>query len=329
VFDSKTQLPIRFIPVGTKPSGNTPHQLRVSPDGKYWYVVFINNNIMQKFRCSDDGFEGNIPLTPLAAGIGTDNAQDWNTFVISKDGKRAYCASWTASGKVCCVDLENLKLIHYLGGQYFPHGLVLNGSEDKVYVASQTGNFMTELDTGFTTANTIVLQNGMPQNNASSLDPHDLVLSPNNTDILITCQKSNEVRVYNTLTGSVTAVIPTGVYPQEIVYAKATAQYFVSCTEDTTSFPGSHGVITRIAANGYLVKKIKCGFQPHGLAVDETEKLLYVCSRNIISNGPAPHHTSQCLGRNGFVNFIDLNTFTVWPKRYELSVDPYFIYARP
>jgi len=80
---------------------------------------------------------------------------------------------------------------------------------------------------------------------------------------------------------------------------------------------------------GYTTTKIKCGFQPHGIAVDESKNLLYVLSRNILSKGPAPHHTSECIGRNGFVNFVDLNTFTPMKKRYELSVDPYFIFARP
>ncbi len=328
VFDAETQLPMRFIPVGTKLGGNTPHMVRVSPDGEYWYVIFVNNNIMQKYRCSDDAFVGNIPMSPLAAGTGSGNAQDWNTFVITKDGKRAYCVSWTQSGKINCVDLENMKLLHYLGGQAYPHGIVLNAAEDTLYVAAQTGNYMTEIDTGFTSANPIVLESGA-QKFVSSLDPHDLVLAPNNNDILITCQQSNEVRVYHIPSGTVTAVIPTGVYPQEIIYVKSTNQYFVSCTEDVTTFPGSHGLITRIEANGYAATKLKCGFQPHGIAADETRNLLYVLSRNIVANGPAPHHTSQCQGRNGFINFIDLNTFLLLPKRYELSVDPYFIYARP
>lgn len=329
VFDSETQLPIRFIQVGTKASGNTPHQLRISPDGNYWYVIFVNNNIMQKYSCVDDRLIGNIPLSPLAAGTGIDDAQDWNTFVISKDGKRAYCVSWTASGKVVAVDLEKMKLLHYLGGQIFPHGIVLSESEDKMYVGGQGGNYLTEIDTGFTFTNLLPLENNVAPNNLGTVEPHDIILSPDGKNLVVTCQKSNDLRIYNLLSGSVTNIIPTGYYPQEVIYSKLTDQYFVSCTEDTTSFPGTHGTIMRINANGYGNSRIACGFQPHGIAIDENKKLLYVLSRNVISDGPAPHHTSQCAGRNGFVSYIDLATFKVLPKRYELSVDPYFIYARP
>lgn len=328
VFDSDTKLPIRFVKVGNKPQENTPHMVRVSPDGNYWYVVFINNNVMQKFRCSDDSYVGDIPLTPAAAGTGSADAINWNTFVITKDGKFAYCVSWP-DGKIASVNLEERKLLHYIGGQYVPHGIVLNDAETKFYVAAQTGNFISEIDTGFTNINQYSLQNGFLPNQQSSLDPHDLILSPDNNNLIITCQRSNEVRVYNIASHLVTDVIPTGVFPQEVVYAKSTNQYFVSCTDDSTMFPNSHGVISRIDATSFNATVIKCGFQPHGIAVDESKKLLYVLSRNISVSGPLPHHTSQCNGRNGFVNFIDLNTFTVLSKQYELSVDPYFIFARP
>lgn len=333
VFDSDTQLPIRYIDVGTK-SGiiDTPHQIRVSPDGEYWYVVFINNNIMQKFRCSDDSYVGEIPLSPFAAGQSSssnDDALDWNTFVISKDSKRAYCVSWTSNGKVAAVDLEKRTLIHFLPGFSNAHGIALNANENKLYITAQVGNYIMELDTAFSIKNEISLQNGIPWNGASSLNPHDIILAPNQNDLIITCQGTNEVRVFSISGNSVTALLPTGVYPQEIVYAKSTDQYFVTCPNDTISFPQSHGVVTRINALGYASIKIKCGFQPHGLAVDEQKKLLYVLSRNISASGQSPHHTSQCSGRNGFVNFIDLYSETVLSKKYELSVDPYFIYARP
>lgn len=333
VFDSETQLPMRYIEVGTKPGvADTPHQVRVSPDGNYWYVIFVNNNTMQKFSCVDDKLIGSIPLSPVAAGTSTSAAADalnWNTFTISKDSKRAYCVSWQSAGKVCAVDLEKLKLIHFLGGFNNPHGIALNAAEDKIYIGAQYGNYITELDTSFTVNNDISLQNGIAPSPLSSLDIHDLLLSNNNSDLFITCQKSNEVRIFNIPTQSVTAVIPTAKYPQEIVYASSTNHYFVSCTYDSTTFAGSIGVITRIQPQGFSTSNIKCGFQPHGIAVDESKKLLYVLSRNIQSNGPAPHHTSQCNGRNGFVNFIDLTSFKVLTKKYELSVDPYFIFARP
>lgn len=334
VFDSETQLPIRYIDVGNKPGIESPHQVKVSPDGKYWYVVFVNNNVMQKFRCSDDSYVGQIPLTPYAAGISSDplaDANNWNTFVISADSKRAYCVSWQSNGRVCAVDLENMKFLHDLPALDNPHGIALNAAQNKLYVTGQYGNSLTLIDTSFGSGGTeLSLQNGILPNHIqspSSLDPHDIILSPDGANFLVTCQNSNEVRVLNIASSSVTQIIAAGSYPQEIVYSKSFNQYFVTCTNDTAN--GAHGTVLRIDGTSFSATKLRCGYQPHGIAVDETKKLLYVLSRNISSSGPPPHHTSQCQGKNGFVNFVDMNNFTVLSRRYELSVDPYFIYPRP
>jgi DNA-binding beta-propeller fold protein YncE len=332
VFDSETQLPMRYIEVGRPGVNDTPHQVRVSPDGKFWYVIFINFNMMEKYRCSDDAFVGRIPLSPLAAGtstLPTNDALNWNVFDISRDSKRAYCVSWTNNGHVAAVNLETEKLLHFTGGLSNPHAVVIHPDQTKIYVAAQTGNYITEIDTGFTFSNDFSL-NGQAVSQLSSLDPHDMLLSADDANILITCQKSNEVRVFHLASGMVNAgPISTGYFPQEIVYARATNQYFVSCPYDV-SVANSQGLIVRLDGNNLSnTAMVPCGYQPHGIAVDEKKKLLYVLSRNIQANGPAPHHSSICSGRNGFVNFIDLNTFKVQAKKYELSVDPYFIYARP
>lgn len=329
IFDAETHLPCRYIPVGNKGSIESPHQIRVSPDGKYWYVIFINNNVMQKYSTANDQLIGEIPLTPFAQGSGNENNLDWNTFVITSDSKKAYCVSWTQNGRVAAVDLENMKLLHYSASLYFPHGIALNKNETKLYVASQTGNFITELDTAFSTANTLSLDDDLSINYASSVDPHDMILTPDGNELAITCQAKNEVRIFNVNTLKTRLKIPTGVYPQEIIYVKSTGCYYVSCTEDQTTYPSSHGVITKIDAVNFEPENIACGYQPHGIAADNSKKVLYVLSRNISGTGPAPHHSSQCSGRNGFINFIDLNSFTILSHRYELSVDPYFICASP
>jgi YVTN family beta-propeller protein len=333
VIDAASRLPMRYIEVGTK-SGiiESPHQVRVSPDGKHWYVVFINNNVMQKFSCDNDQLVGTIPLSPFAAGISSntdDDALDWNTFVISADSKSAYCVSWTVNGKVAAVDLQQRKLKHYLPGFTNAHGICLNAAGDKVYITAQTGNYITELDTGFSMKQELSLENGQPWSSSPSLDPHDILLTPNGKTLAITCQRSNEVRFFDLTTQSVTAVVPTGVYPQEIIYSASSNRYYVSCPNDTLTFSGAHGIITSIHPASLAVQNIKCGFQPHGIACDENKNVLYVLSRNLLSSGAPPHHSSACNGRNGYMNFIDLNTLNVLPEKYELSVDPYFIFPRP
>jgi hypothetical protein len=70
-------------------------------------------------------------------------------------------------------------------------------------------------------------------------------------------------------------------------------------------------------------------YQPHGIAVDDKNGVVIVTSRNASPDGPAPHHSSACGGRNGFIDILDLNTLTFKAGyRTEVSVDPYFVSIR-
>lgn len=317
VFDSETQLPMRYVDVGLDPvTIESPHMIKVSPDGNYWYVVFTNSNILQKFNCSDD---------KLVATVSLGANYDWNTLIITNDSKKAFCVAWNTNGHVAAVDIEQMKLIRNYGGFTQPHGVALNGNNDMLYVTSQFGNYIYKMDTAFNTVNQISL-NGLPPSGVSSLDPHELLLSSNQQYFYVTCQKSNEVKVFDIASETVIQSIPTGNYPLEMALYPLGNKLFVTCEYDTIG--GAKGSLEVINTNDYSHQNIKVGALPHGLAIDFNKNLLYVASRNIYSNGPAPHHTAMCAGRNGFINFIDISTLQVSKKKTEVSVDPYGVAYR-
>jgi DNA-binding beta-propeller fold protein YncE len=317
VFDAETMLPMRYITVGNNAGIEVPHQVRVSPDSKYWYVIFVNNNILQKYSCTDDKLVGEVALG---------SNFNWNSFVISDDGTKAYAIAWAPTSYVATVDLVNMQRIHNV---LFPeelHGVSLNGNNDLLYVTGQKGNFIMQMDTDITDGNDVKISlDGTPPSSSSILDAHDIILSADKKYLLISCQKTAEVRVYDILNGLVTSTISTGYFPQEFAYSTSKNKLYVTCPYDSTSFPGNVGTVTEIDLNSsfYPSRKVAVGYMPHGICVDDNKKLIYVASRNIFTTGPAPHHTSVCNGRDGFVNYIDLNTFTVTKKKTEISVDPY------
>ncbi len=320
VFDSESQLPMRYITVGNKPNVvEVPHMVKVSPDGKYWYVVFLANSLIQKYRCSDDSFVGECGLGP---------SLDWNTVIISDDGKRAYCVAWTSNGYVASVDTEKMKLKYSVPGFNFPHGVALSPKNDTIYVTAQTGNFIFEIDTGFSGVNQISLDPGFPPSSLSKLDAHEMILSPDKKNMYVTCQKTNDVRVLDLATKQVTQIIPTTYYPQEMAISYKLNKLYVSSPYDSVSVTGKKGSITEIDLSNYQTRQLSVGYMPHGIGVDEHKDLLYIANRNIYSDGPAPHHSSACSGRNGFLNLVDIKTFLVLSKRVELSVDPYSVSVR-
>lgn len=323
VFDAETGMPMRYIKVGHSPLNESPHSVRVSPDGQYWYVVFINGSYFQKYRTSDDSFVGEINI-----GFGS-----WNTFTITKDSKYAFAADWNATGTIVYLDLENLSVLkRYTGSGLLvnPHGTCLNQTNNFLYATAQSGNFIYKINITNPLApdiNEITLDGSpIPSTAPHIYDPHELAFSPDYTKYFVTCQFTNEVRVFKASNDSLIARISTGYFPQEMSFSLTSPYLFVTCPDDSVSFPGKRGSVAIINyQTNSLVKKVYTSWQPHGIAVDDDHGLVYVANRNANLQGPAPHHSSDCGGRNGSVSTIDLNTLQVQTKKTEVSVDPYSV----
>lgn len=322
VFDAATQLAIRYITVGNKPSiPESPHMISVSPDGQFWYVIFLANNIIQKFRTSDDTFVGELSLGAY---------QNWNTLVISDDSKKAYCISWQTNSRLAVVDIEHMTLLNNIGGGNFTdaHGVALNKTNDTIYITRQTGNYIYKIDTALNAFNEITLDGSGISNQTSSLDPHEITFSPDGTKYFVSCQTANQVRVMSTVGDILIQTISTGQYPLQIVKSSIKNKLYVTCQNEPSISINTKGCVTVIDMTTYQATNYSVGYQPHGIAIDETNGYVIVASRNILTNGPVPHHTGVC-GRNGFVNYFDITNMTLLTKKTEVASDPYFVAIRP
>ena len=176
----------------------------------------------------------------------------------------------------------------------------------------------------------MVLETGELPTTVSSYNPHEIYFSPDYSNYFVTCQGTDEVRVFSTQNDSLIATIAVGKFPQEMSFSESREYAFVSCTEDDLSFPGKTGSVSVIDYINFIsLKQIHTGYQPHGIAVDDDKQQVYVVNRNASLDGPAPHHTTDCGGRNGYVTIIDMNNLELVPGyKAELSVDPYYVTIR-
>jgi DNA-binding beta-propeller fold protein YncE len=326
VFDQETLLPMRYINVGGSASTESPHMVRVSPDKQYWYVISLGGRYLEKYRTSDDSFVGraDINTPPLIAG-------NWNTFTLSNDGQKAYCIDWNPTGDIAEVDLNTYTVTHHIGYNN-PHGSSLNPAGDMLYVTQQnSSNKLYKIPANDLDSPTEIDLFTTPP--PSFLNAHDIRFTPDGTKYFVTCQGTSEVRAMQTSNDSLLAIIPVGNMPSEISFSSSTPYLFVTCMEDI-NISEKRGAVAIINYNDYSVSHIYTGHQPHGIEVDDNKKLVYVINRNYSSDGPAPHHSSECGGRNGNVSFIDLVTRTMVSspngsiKRVEISVDPYSVSVR-
>ncbi len=315
VFDAQSMLAMRCVNVGETPAIEAPHMIKVSPDNQHWYVSFIGSGIFQKYKTIDNSLAGKVNL-----GVGS-----WNTFVFSSDSKTAYVIDWSSFGKIAVVDLNAMTVTTHFGFNY-PHGSALNKTDNYLYVTSQNGNYIYKLDVNnFSSPKQITLDNSHIPLDIPSLNAHEIQFTPNGEKYFVTCQDSNQVRVMQTSNDSLLAIIPVGIFPQEMSISNTTPYLFVSCMNDKTSNPqqlGSIYIINYITHS--VVKSLYAGYQPHGVVVDDINKRVYVGNRNVLSSGPTPHHQGVCAGRNGYITAINLNTLEmIKDYKAEVSIDPY------
>jgi DNA-binding beta-propeller fold protein YncE len=332
VFDAETRVIMRYINVGNGNGG--PHQVRITPDGKYWCAVFYGGNILQVFRTDDDTEVGTISL-----GIG--NPESWNTVSFTSDSKMAFVSNLASpGGMVAVVDLTTMTQVIPLGGMDYPHGTFVTNHDSMLYVTCQTGNILYKVhlkdELNQWSIDQVNLGNLTP-----SMDSHEITFSPDGSRYYLSCQGRSEVRVYNAADDQLITVIPVGVKPQEFSISEKNHWLFVSCTEDSVSAGNSiaqKGSIYVIDYNSNtVVTHLYPGYQPHGLAVDEDHNVVYVANLNY-DGGPAPHHISACGGRNGYISIIDMNTLQLlnvtlpdgsqFTYKNEVLQFPYFIAYR-
>lgn len=325
VIDANSRLAMRYIDVGNSPQPELPHFIKVSPDKQYWYVVHLNSTELEVFNAHDDSRVGTITIGP---GY-------WNTMAITGDGRYGFVVDLSDDGHVAVVDLQERTLITQLYGLRWPHGSWASRSGNVLYVTSQYGNHIYKLDisnlANIQLERIVMNPQQLPHNFQGTYDPHEVIMSPDESKYFVSCQASNEVRVFDAATDALLAVIPVGNYPQEMAVSNRFPYLLVTCTDDPCSTPKCRGSVYVINYNTLeTVAVINEGlYQPHGIGVADDAGYAVVASRNIDLEGPPPHHISDCGGRNGFIQFIDLSSLRLQPEyKTELSVDPYGVAAR-
>lgn len=327
VVDAASKLQMRYVNVGDPSVMKFPYCVKVSPDKQYWYVSFFTNcSSIQKFSAADDRLVQNI-------NIGTGS---WTSFVITSDSRYGYFVDNSSHGKIAYVDLQAGKLLNtysFNGDLSYPSGIVLNEKLNKIYLGSLTGNFIYIIDladpaspkikaTPIDGSNLVQYQ--------SSLNPTELVSDPLTNKCYVACSGSSEIKVLDMATNNVISSIPLMSYPAFLGISHSSHRLFISCPDDSISFPGNRGAVVSISTvDNSIERKIKTGYQPYGLTVDEGEKVLVVVNANISSKGPASHHISICGQKNGNISYVSLNTLEILPKiKPELASFPFFIDGR-
>lgn len=320
VIDAEKQVVMRYISVGEDYGTENPNNIIVSPDGRYAYVSFWNASLIQKIDTDKDSVIARLQM-PRAFQ---------KSMALNINGTKLIACNWY-SQDVILIDAATMQIEKNYGqNMRFVGGFTANNAGG-FYATSQFGNTIYNINAdGTYVAISVDGQQPVQETSASTPDPYRIVMSPQKDKYFITCTNTDEVRVLSTANNQLLYTIPVGHNPQEMAVSSKDNYLFVSCMNDTAGVLDVGSVYTIDYNTAEVVKIIRQQFfQPNGIAVDEKNDLLFVFSRNEDKNGPPPHHSSPCDGRNGFYQVFNLQTLSpATNRRFEVTVDPYIAATR-
>lgn len=317
VMDAESGLAMRYIDVGITSAIEQPVMVKVSPDKLFWYVIFYNGTIIQKFRTSDNSFAGQISI-----GLGF-----WTSITITNDSRKAFITDAQINGKIVYVDLENMQsLTTWSSGIIYPYDSFVDSASSTLYVAPMQGNFVYKINITNPLSpviNAISLDPGMPVDYNSTLDPSSILFSSDETKYFVTCLMSSELRIVQASNDSLLTIIPLASNPSRMYLSSSTPYLFVGCVGAPNTSHVSAVYVINHQTDSY-VTDLYAGNESRGVVMDEASGKLYVANRNV--TGGSSHHAPLCSGKNGYVTIIDVSTLQlISGYRTELSVDPYDI----
>jgi DNA-binding beta-propeller fold protein YncE len=320
VVDGQSGLIMRYIPVGINNNTEVAHNVKVSKDGRYAYVCFTAGTAIQKIDTRTDAVVGTVDIGPGS----------WNVLQVSPDGNKIV-ASDMANAAIKIIDANSMTVIDTYGGIFTnAHGIAYTSTFDTLYITGQYGNviYRFSLNTGLETFTVDGKEEMTGSDSSNTPDPHEILMSPDYSKYFVTCMTTGYVRVLDVDSNRILAAIKVGAKPLEMVISPKRNLIYVTCQEDgNNNFTDkSRGSVYVIDMSTYQVTNIIYGdfFQPHGITIDDKADRLYIVSRNYSPDGPAPHHSAVCNGRNGWYKIYDLNTLKPYTNiRYEVTPDPY------
>lgn len=323
VIDAESRQIMRYIDVGMDPVGiEYVFDIQVTPDGSEWWVVFFGaNDHISRFSTLTDEKIGDIHLGEYG----------WSTLTFTPDGK---------FGIVTGEYLSRMRVIELTTGapigpvksfNYSTRGARVHPNRQEIYLAEyQDASLLVlayDANGNLGTERQVDLVQGVPPAIAGDVWPFEIQFAPDGSKYFITCTHSQEIRVLDGQTDSLLAVIPMAHVPSKMAWSSVQNKLFVACMDDQNSWSGDptkRGAVFSVDPQNYQVSSpIYSGYQPYSMVADDVNGVLVVTNRNADVNGPAPHHVSECEGRNGYITLIDMASLEVIDEyKPEILADP-------
>jgi len=310
---------VRLVHVGGIGSTlNSPHYVTLSPDNSYFYVSLISAGYIQKFDVNTYAQVG----SNMAAGQSPAHIE------ISPDGHTGYVTNFESSGTVTTTtkfNADNMTVTSIFSELRMkgPHGMALTEDGSILYVASEIGEYIFKINTSTfyssdSTFSKSPIDPSVPPsgNGTGNFRPYQVLLSPDESILYVSCRGSNEVRIYNAfdLLQDTSISLGANSFPL-LMKITADGNYLFVCNRNNNTVSVINCQTQTITATIPNV-----GIQPHG--VDFTADGQYAVIACETQSGFDGHHPTVGSTRPGSTRLIQISNLSLLPNRLEMASFP-------
>lgn len=226
-WDGTALKTVKVVPVGVMPVGiDGPHNVAVSPDGRYWYVTIAHgtpNGTLWKMTASGDTLVGKAPVEMFPT-----------TISLTPDGALAFVANSDFHGDhprvnvITVVQTATMAALANLRACDMPHGVKVNHAGTLIYASCMNSDEILEIDrqsfriqrrhkTGQGSAHGMAGMTHSPRAPAapaappmSDCSPTFVSVSPDDRRLYVACNHGNTLQVLDAKTLTLVKEIPTG-----------------------------------------------------------------------------------------------------------------------
>lgn len=274
---------VSFEKLASVPVGQAPHNVQVSPDGKFAWVT--NNGELGQasgeaaHKGAAHGAHGAMPQPGAVWVIDTSTHAVVDKVsvgahpahvVVTPDGSLAYVTNG-GDNSVSVIDTSARKLVATIAVGQFPHGLRVSPDGKEVYVANLKGGTVSVIDT--------VSQREVAQLPVGK-GPAQTGFTPDGRLAFVSLSQENAVALIDPATRKLIRKIAVGTVPIQL-YATPDSRTLLVANQGTRRAPGK--TVSLIDLTTFkVVKTIETGSGAHGVVVDRDGRLAYVT--NIYGN---------------------------------------------
>lgn len=314
---------MRYFEVGSDPNNlEAPHFIALSPDQQFLYVSLIEGGFVEKYRTDNYDF-----VERLAVGSSP------SLLNLSPDGKYCLISHFNSddnSPKLTMIDTETMSIVGdplIASGNFLhrPHGLVSNQDFSVLYVGASNGNYYSKLEIDPNDPNGPFLSeekfsldplNAPNPMGSVNFQPYYLEIDQAGNRLFISCNATNEVRVFDLSNDQLLGSIPTGAYPRLMAFDPLGERLFVACRDEvnpTSEYLGCVSVLD-LSDLSFQQNIYNIGHVPHGIAFSQAQNLVVVNSENAAGLIPPQNPTTGRPGPAGQYTLIDANSLAVVPN---------------